>query len=233
MANKISNSLIALSSAAILAVYSAGYIRTSAAAHRFEESSHRRAYVPPSTRNASTAGEAVPANVAARLDRSAVAPVPTRAIPGAAVQPISTTAGLPTMENVPSSASTPAPMPSEVAAPAYTAPAAPSEPVAAAPVIDQPAAAPAVPGAAYRDGTYLGWGYSRHGDIQAFVVIQNGRIQAAGIEKCWTRYSCGWIDHLPPQVILRQSADVDFVSGATESVNALYGAVTEALAKAK
>jgi uncharacterized protein with FMN-binding domain len=85
----------------------------------------------------------------------------------------------------------------------------------------------------YIDGSYLGWGTSRHGDIQASVTISNGRIVAAAIAQCWTRYSCSWIEHLPEQVLARQSADVDFVSGATQSVNAFYYAVLDALAKAK
>lgn len=38
---------------------------------------------------------------------------------------------------------------------------------------------------------------------------------------------------LPPQVVSRQSAEVDFVSGATQSTNAFYYAVLDALAKAK
>ncbi len=84
-----------------------------------------------------------------------------------------------------------------------------------------------------KDGTFLGWGYSQHGDIQAVVEIQNGRIVSAQIAQCNTRYSCDVIDKLPPQVVARQSADVDYVSGATESANAFYDAVIEALAKVK
>ena len=38
---------------------------------------------------------------------------------------------------------------------------------------------------------------------------------------------------LPPQVIARQSPEVDFVSGATQSTNAFYYAVADALKKAK
>jgi uncharacterized protein with FMN-binding domain len=41
------------------------------------------------------------------------------------------------------------------------------------------------------------------------------------------------IDMLPPQVAKRQSPDVDYVSGATQSADAFYGAVVEALSKAK
>jgi uncharacterized protein with FMN-binding domain len=96
-----------------------------------------------------------------------------------------------------------------------------------------PAPAAAVPTAGYRDGRYLGWGYSRHGDIQAFVVIEGGRIARTGIEQCLTRYSCSVIDALPHQVVERQSPEVDYVSGATQSADAFYGAIVEALKKAK
>jgi uncharacterized protein with FMN-binding domain len=41
------------------------------------------------------------------------------------------------------------------------------------------------------------------------------------------------IDRLPPQVAQRQSPDVDYVSGATQSANAFYFAVVDALSKAK
>lgn len=84
-----------------------------------------------------------------------------------------------------------------------------------------------------RDGIYFGWGTSRHGDIQAGIEIKNGRIISAFINECMTQYSCSWISMLPPQVIARQSAEVDYVSGATQSANAFYYAVVDALKKAK
>jgi uncharacterized protein with FMN-binding domain len=93
-----------------------------------------------------------------------------------------------------------------------------------------PAVAAHVP---LKDGTYTGWGTSRHGDIQASVVVEGGRIMSATIAQCLTRYSCSWIAALPPQVVTRQSPEVDFVSGATQSTNAFYYAVVEALSKAK
>jgi uncharacterized protein with FMN-binding domain len=99
--------------------------------------------------------------------------------------------------------------------------------VAAVPAIPQP------PRSQYKDGTYFGWGTSRHGDIQAQVVIEGGRIAAATIAQCLTRYSCSVIAKLPPQVAERQSPETDYVSGATQSTNAFYYAVVEALAKAK
>jgi len=85
----------------------------------------------------------------------------------------------------------------------------------------------------WKDGVYFGWGTSRHGDIQAGVEIKGGRIASAFISECLTRYSCSWIAALPPQVVGRQSPDVDYVSGATQSTNAFYYAVVEALKKAK
>jgi uncharacterized protein with FMN-binding domain len=93
------------------------------------------------------------------------------------------------------------------------------------------AATPAAP--QYKDGTYTGWGSCRHGDIQASVLILGGRIASASISQCWTQYPCSWIAPLPPQVVQRQSPEVDFVSGATQSTNAFYYALLDALKKAK
>jgi uncharacterized protein with FMN-binding domain len=92
---------------------------------------------------------------------------------------------------------------------------------------------PATTKSLYRDGSYSGWGSSRHGDIEATVVIADGRIASAAITRCLTRYSCSWIAHLPGQVVSRQGADVDYVSGATQSTDAFYYAVVDALSKAK
>ena len=120
------------------------------------------------------------------------------------------------------------------AAPPATADAAAPAPSAATPASAAEAAAPVAPRGKYaKDGTYSGWGTSRHGDIEATVIIENGRIVSAKISQCLTRYSCSWIDPLPPQVLARQNAEVDYVSGATQSTYAFYYALTEALAKAK
>jgi uncharacterized protein with FMN-binding domain len=91
----------------------------------------------------------------------------------------------------------------------------------------------AVPKEHWKDGTYTGWGFSRHGNIEAAVTILGGRIESAIISQCRTRYSCGVIELLPGQVVQRQSPDVDYVSGATESADAFYEAVVAALQKAR
>ncbi|MDQ8165112.1 MAG: FMN-binding protein [Gemmatimonadota bacterium] len=244
--------LVALSSAAILTVYAAGYHKTKAAADRFASESSVRRPPGPAQRTQPTAGvvEAVPVGVSgidappvrARAGAAAAAPVvpkltrvegasaaTTAAVPPAFPSPESvvlqtvsdTTAGRTAVDDsVPQAA---APKPVAVVEPA-PAPAAAAKP---APAAQDKAAV------AWKDGTYFGWGTSRHGDIQVAVTIEEGRIVDATISQCLTRYSCSWISALPPQVVARQSPDVDYVSGATQSANAFYYAVVGALARAR
>lgn len=84
----------------------------------------------------------------------------------------------------------------------------------------------------YRDGTYVGLGRSRHGDIEATVVIRGGKIVSAAVTGCMTRYPCSRIASLPEQVVSQQNTNLDLVSGATDSSDAYQEAVTNALAKA-
>jgi uncharacterized protein with FMN-binding domain len=85
----------------------------------------------------------------------------------------------------------------------------------------------------FKDGTYTGWGSCPHGDLEALVVIRHGRIVAASVAQCFTRYPGDVIAQLPAQVIARQSANIDQVSRATESSDAFIVAVTRALTKAQ
>jgi uncharacterized protein with FMN-binding domain len=230
VAKKISNGLLTLSSAAILAVYAAGYERTNPAAERFEaQLAQRRAPLPVVERLAAapTPPAAVlptlPSDVKTRPEPRPEATVPNRKAPTAAAEE-------PNQPPVVSETSIPAPA-------IEPAPVAPVAPISTAPVAETAADHPQAPAAApqphYKDGVYLAWGYSRHGNIQAFVRIEGGRIINAGIERCETRWSCDLVAHLPGQVIKRQSAEVDFVSGATQSGDAFYGAIFNALAQAK
>jgi uncharacterized protein with FMN-binding domain len=84
----------------------------------------------------------------------------------------------------------------------------------------------------YRDGSYSGWGDSIHGRVQATVVIRRGRIITAQISTCRMRYPCSMIANLPAQVLERQSAGVDAVTGATQSAEAFSAAIDQALAQA-
>jgi uncharacterized protein with FMN-binding domain len=217
---KVGNSLVALSCAAVLAVYSAGYARTRAAASQFDAQSAERRPTPQGQTRAAAPELVVNATetVAAREvpvagTRETAAPV-SEAISAAVEAPAQTP--VPAVENPVAAVVAPGPAP----APEPPPPPAPAPPPA-------PPAAPK-----WKDGTFTGWGTSRHGDIQAAVFIEDGKIQKATIAECNTRYSCDVIDMLPPQVAARQSADVDYVSRATESANAFYYAVVEALNKA-
>ena len=225
---KVANSLVAMSSAAVLAVYAAGYTRTRSAAQQLETQSVERR----------------PANPAPL--RAATLPVPATAAALSEPATHETAAAEPTEPAVTKQAALAAPVESKASAlvdPAAPAVVAVPEPTtlpaekaeeqkAELPTVAPPAPVPpAAP--IYKDGTYLGWGTSRHGDIQASVVIEGGRIASATIAQCWTRYSCSVIAQLPPQVAQRQSPEVDFVSGATQSANAFYYGVVDALSKAK
>jgi uncharacterized protein with FMN-binding domain len=115
-----------------------------------------------------------------------------------------------------------------------TVPASPTTKPATATASPAPSttASPA-PSSGYKDGTFVGVGTSRHGSIQATVVIQNGRIASASISSCNTRYPCSDVASLVKQVVSQQAVPVNHVSGATDSSSAFKSAVSKALTQAK
>jgi uncharacterized protein with FMN-binding domain len=243
----LSPSLATLSSAAILAVYAAGYHRTSMAAGGFGEQSNRRVTPPPVAIASSAAVEAASQP---RIEPSAEAPhSPTLTTRSAKLQSANRPAKNAHDGTGTTAASSPAP-PVDYAASPAVAPQARESAGTPAPAADAPqiamtnsdvnipsaasiVPAPAQPKPSYKDGVFYGWGSCRHGDIQASVTIQDGKIAAANITQCLTRYSCSWIAALPNQVVKRQSPEVDYVSGASQSTDAFYGAIVAALSKAK
>jgi uncharacterized protein with FMN-binding domain len=105
--------------------------------------------------------------------------------------------------------------------------------VAAATVAPAPGAvASATAASGYKDGTYVGSGNSRHGGMQVQVVIQQGKITSANVISCFTRYTCSYVDQLVSEVLSKQSAPTNYVSGATDSSRAYRQAVTNALKQA-
>jgi uncharacterized protein with FMN-binding domain len=248
---KVANSLVALSSAAVLAVYSAGYLRTRSVADQLEAHSPQRRPAPPGgPRTGSTAAPLRLPAPEASAERDA-SREPTL---GAAVEPLRTSdasaGGTAPRPSSASSSTSPAVTPARDVTPAPTSASQPSAqnysfflPPPPTPEF-QPPLIPAAPTAEtraqmataapmWKDGTYYGWGSCRHGDIQAKVHVEGGRIVLASISECDTRYSCSVIERLPPEVAQRQSAQVDYVSGATESADAFHYAVLDALSKAK
>ncbi|QGX67089.1 FMN-binding protein [Bacillus sp. ms-22] len=84
-----------------------------------------------------------------------------------------------------------------------------------------------------QDGTYSGTGSNEIGSISVSVTIKQGAITAVEITSDNTRYGQSSISSLPNQVVIRQSADVDTVSGATLSTQDFETAVAQALEQAK
>ena len=124
------------------------------------------------------------------------------------------------------------------AAPAAAVATVPGAPSSAAPLtVQQPASvAPTTASSTavtYRDGTYQGRGTSRRGDVGVSVTIQGGRITNVAITQITTQYPASRIAALPGQVVARQSAQVDRITGATYSVQAFQQAVQQALAQAR
>ena len=60
-------------------------------------------------------------------------------------------------------------------------------------------------------------------------MVVDGRVVSAEITQCLTAYSCSVISALPGQVLSRQNAYVDLVSGATESADAFANAIYRGL----
>jgi uncharacterized protein with FMN-binding domain len=235
---KLENRLVALSSAAVLTIYAAGYARTRSAADRFA-ADDRRAAAPVAVHPVLTPAPAPDADGHVTVARSRGddhgPQSQHRADAGGHRRPVAPTHGLdvPRVDDHDHGAPAPIVTVAEpTPAPALVPPVPSAEPTIAPETKRvEPPPPPALP--ALKDGSYSGWGTSRHGDIQATVVIEGGRIVSAAITQCLTRYPCSWIAQLPGQVVSRQSPECDFVSGATQSTNAFYYAVVEALAKAK
>jgi uncharacterized protein with FMN-binding domain len=206
--------LLALGSAAVITVYAAGYLRTSTAAQKLAEMEQKRS------------GSAD----RARADE----PSPTRGTLSAADSPAplvkASSPDLPA-PNAPATTNDP------LATPAIsTAPSTSAIPVAATSAIATNSAdtnLTATVKRTYKDGSFFGWGYCRHGNLKVVVEIKEDKITRAYIGECYTRYSQNVIAALPGQVVARQSANVDRISRATESSDAFYYAVVEALKAAK
>jgi len=238
---KRANGLVALGSAAVLAVYSAGFVKTKAAAERLQALESRvrpgmtvdqpaalpslpvslpaietaRPQPTPETPSAPAPHRTAPPPDAGRVAAQPQAPAPVEAVP---VEPPHETKAEPASLPAPPPSPAPAPEPVAIFAPpppAHPAPAAPAQPV-------------------WKDGTWTGSGSARHGTMQASVVVENGRITSARIDQCRMRYPCYMIDRLVPQVAERGTPEkIDWVSGATESSNVFYWALMDALNKAK
>jgi uncharacterized protein with FMN-binding domain len=203
--------LVLLSSAAIGAVYLAGYL---------------------DTRSADAGLASVATSGASTVPAGGISAAPTTA-PAVVQAQVAVTAVTQTAATTASSSAKAAPatdVPPTVAPPTPTAKPAPT-------VTPQPSAKPAPTAttapSGLRNGTYTGVGDSRRGAIQAAVTVQSGRITNVAITGASTQYPVSWISQLPPEVVATQSSQVDLVSGATYSSLAFQGAVRQAIALAQ
>jgi uncharacterized protein with FMN-binding domain len=237
------NRLLVLSSAAVLGVYSAGYLRTKAAAEKFSDGPPlRRAAVPVAIHGSPSPAPAPPALRPIETPGAEKKPadqLPSEIRSKTAHSPVGTDAAVETAKPAqkPRASESKAPADETLPTPSLgtgPAPLIAMSPAAVLPAAGQLSQLSAVPPAPkWKDGTYSGWGTCRHGDIEATVTVAAGRITSARVSQCYTRYSCSWIDPIVPQVVARQSPETDYVSGATQSTYAFYYAVIEALSKAK
>ncbi len=205
---KVGADLVVLGSVAILSVYGIGYQRTLAGANAIaaqDSSGIAQASANPSApATAATAPDGVTAQSSTTL--------PTVNSPTAA-------AGAAAPSTVPAATAVPSPIPA-------------TRVPLTSPVRPAATATPVPKAGQYRDGTYVGQGFSRHGGIEATVVIVSGKIVSANISDCSTRYPCSAPEPLIPEVVARQAAPMHHISGATDSSNAYHDAVVKALAQA-
>lgn len=85
----------------------------------------------------------------------------------------------------------------------------------------------------YKDGTYSGTGTTRIGSVTVSVTIKSNKITDVQITDCSTHYPENLIADMPQQVLQRQKANIDFVSGATLSSEDFQNAVQQALQQAQ
>ena len=216
---KVAPGLVALGSAAIVAVYATGYVRSEPmeaavlAAPATEAARQSLAQnplvIPTQTTVAQTSSPTASATPTGSATARAAAPTATS----------STSTGV--------QAATPTRAPATIVPPTSTPTPVPTPVKTATPPPTQ-----VVSSGAYRDGTYSGSGTSRHGNIDVTVVVNGGRIVSAEISRCSTRYPCSDIEELPGDVVANQKVTARYISGATDSSRAYTQAVTAALAKA-
>lgn len=258
---RVSPELVGASCAAILVVYGAGLWRTRDEARRLASEAQvpraarpeRRAPVrtEPAVQAPAIVEEPAAPDPAALPAPDATTTASSPAVANAGQSPASSP-GVDAVPAASSAVSNEAPVATAVSAgtPVSTissagagnagAASTPLPPAAAIPQQGEPAADNATivatvgpPTPVWRDGRFTGWGGSRHGDIQAFVTIKNGKIVESGILTCDTRYPCDVIDRILNQPVVWQSAEVDNVSRATESAGAYYWGLVEALKNAE
>lgn len=108
----------------------------------------------------------------------------------------------------------------------------PAAPTVAPTVTPSTARTPIAAGT-YKDGNYTGTGVGPHGGMTVAVAVEGGRITSVEITACNTRWPCSRISELPSRVLAAQSAQVQYVTRATDSSVAFVRAISAALEQAR
>ncbi len=130
------------------------------------------------------------------------------------------------------------------AASSGTPPSSPSAPVAtsapSAAVTTQPAPAPAQPQGQYKNGNYIGSVADAYfGNVQVKAVIKNGAIadvqflQYPNTHSYSIEVNSQAMPYLTQEAVQSQNANVDIISGATQTSLAFIQSLGDALAQAK
>ncbi|MFZ7119338.1 MAG: FMN-binding protein [Eubacteriaceae bacterium] len=87
----------------------------------------------------------------------------------------------------------------------------------------------------YTDGTYDGVGVGIHGDVNVEVKVAEGKISQVSVVSHNETEGVGTmaINDLPEMIVEAQSTEVEVVTGATITSNAIIEAVNSALETAK
>jgi uncharacterized protein with FMN-binding domain/outer membrane murein-binding lipoprotein Lpp len=209
-------SLVALGASAVAAIYVAGYARTQSADASLDDIATAVATSAPTTVATVQPSTAIAPSQRATRERAGQAPAQT-----APSAPASTASGTAPNVSVATSPSNTTPGTTSNAAPSTsTAPAASTAPSTATQ-------------STYKDGTYSGMGTSRRGNVWVDVTVNGGQIELVTITRSTLQYPVRDIAGLPAQVVAKQSAQVNIVSGATYSSQAFRTAVSQALQGAR
>lgn len=218
-------SLAALGTAAVLAIYSAGYSLTEEAAQSLEEP---YGILPAPPLPPGVEVQVAMQDPAEDSVEPALTPEPPPAPASAPdLTPVQPPVGTAQAQPVPETAAATSPVAAPAAAPAPATPVPETAPSPDTVAAEAPAASP------YRDGVFTARGMrTRHGTIEARVEISDGRIVSATVASCGMRWPCSDIDRIIPRVAQRQSTAIGIVSGATQSSEAFITAVDAALLQA-
>jgi uncharacterized protein with FMN-binding domain len=213
MMARIGNKLIAICSAAIGIIYTAGYVVTDASG---TTSVRNEIAITQPQQNDSVLTPPSPSPT--------ITSEPSQNTPLPSIQPYSNEATVPQATTAPkATTNTAVPTPITKATPSPTIKSTPRK------VVPTSTPIPIVQNQKYHDGTFTGSGTNRFGTVEVAVTIKKGKIAAVDITSSRTRYPQRYINPLPQEVLDAQDDNIDTISGATRSSEDFIEAVHQAL----